>query len=137
MRFNLKPTFIKAVLIAFCLCSTSVLPASFEYLYIESNEGNSSGGHSAIQFGDEIYHYQHHDSGFIRLLRQDKNEFHFLYRYLQNRRIHLNHVEVSDETFKLLNEHFKLQFQAQEQQFKHLNALHKDRALLRLSLIHI
>lgn len=131
MRFNLKPTFIKAVLIAFCLCSTSVLPASFEYLYIESNEGNSSGGHSAIQFGDEIYHYQHHDSGFIRLLRQDKNEFHFLYRYLQNRRIHLNHVEVSDETFKLLNEHFKLQFQAQEQQFKHLNALHKDRALLR------
>ena len=105
--------------------------ASFGYLYIESSEGNSSGGHSAIQFGDEIYHYQHHDSGLIRLLRQDKQEFHFLYRFLQNRRIHLSHIEVTEETFNRLKEYFKLQFLAQDQQFKQLNDLHKDRVLLR------
>ena len=131
MRFSLKPVFINTAFIALFLCSAPVSAASFEYLYVEANEGNSSGGHSAIQFGDEIYHYQHHDSGLIRLLRQDKPEFHFLYRFLQNRRIHLIHVEVSDETFNLLKEHFKLQFLAQDQQFKQLNDLHKDRVLLR------
>ena len=131
MRFNLKPFFINAALIGIFLCPASASGASFEYLYVEANEGNSSGGHSAIQFGDEIYHFQHHDSGLIRLLRQDKPEFHFLYRFLQNRRIHLSHVEVSEETFDMLREYFKLQFLAQDQQFKQLNDLHKNRVLLR------
>ncbi len=131
MRFSLKPVFINAALIGIFLCSASVSAASFEYLYVESNEGNSSGGHSAIQFGDEVYHYQHHDSGLIRLLRQDKPEFHFQYRFLQNRRIHLSHIKVSEETFDMLIEHFKMQFLAQEQQFKQLSDLHKDRVLLR------
>jgi hypothetical protein len=129
MRFKLKPAFIIVVLIA--LFPGTISAASFEYLYVEASEGNSSGGHSAIQFGDEIYHYQHHDSGLIRLLRQDKQEFHFLYRFLQNRRIHMSHVEVSEDTFNRLREHFKLQFLAQDQQFKQLNDLHKDRILLR------
>ena len=127
----MKPVLINTAFIALFLCSAPVSAASFEYLYVEANEGNSSGGHSAIQFGDETYHYQHHDSGLIRLLRQDKPEFYFLYRFLQNRRIHLSHIEVSDETFNLLKEHFKLQFLAQDQQFKQLNGLHKDRVLLR------
>jgi len=131
MRFSLKPVFINTAFIALFLFSAPVSAASFEYLYVEANEGNSSGGHSAIQFGDQTYHYQHHDSGLIRLLRQDKPEFYFLYRFLQNRRIHLSHIEVSDETFNMLKEHFKLQFLAQDQQFKQLNDLHKDRVLLR------
>ena len=129
MRFSLKPFFISLFLLA--IFPSAALAASFEYLYLEASEGNSSGGHSAIQFGDEIYHYQHHDSGLIRLLRQDKQEFHFLYRFLQNRRIHLSHVEVTEETFNRLGEYFKWQFLAQEQQFKQLNDLHKERLLLR------
>lgn len=131
MHYSLKPFFIHAVLVAFFLCPFPASAVSFGYLYIEASEGNSSGGHSAIQFGDEIYHYQHHDSGLIRLLKQDKAEFHFLYRFLQNRPIHLSRVEVSRDTFDILRDYFKLQFLAQEQQFKQLNTLHKDRLLLR------
>ena len=129
MRFSLKPFLISLFLLA--IFPGAALAASFEYLYLEASEGNSSGGHSAIQFGDEIYHYQHHDSGLIRLLRQDKQEFHFQYRFLQNRRIHLSHIEVSEETFNRLGEYFKWQFLAQEQQFKQLNDLYKERLLLR------
>ncbi len=128
MRFSLIPALISIVLAG--LVAGPASAASFEYLYIEASEGNSSGGHSAIQFGDEIYHYQHHDSGLIRLLRQDKAEFHFLYRFLQNRPIHLSHIEVSEETFTLLRDYFKLQSLAQDQQFKQLDAIHKDRVLL-------
>ncbi|MGZ8237670.1 MAG: hypothetical protein ACXWTY_07330 [Methylobacter sp.] len=130
MRFNLKPFFINAALAALFIFSNPVLSASFAYIYVEASEGNSSGGHSAIQFGDEIYHYQHLDSGLIRLLRQDSNDFQFQYRFLQNRRLHLSQIEVSKETYNLLKTQFKLQFLAQAQQFKQLDDLHKDRALI-------
>jgi hypothetical protein len=100
MHFKRKYFFIGLVWIV--LCPSLVFAASFEYLYVEASEGNSSGGHSAIEFGDEVYHFQHHDSGLIRLLKQDKPAFHFQYRFLQNRRIHLNQVEVSEETFNQL-----------------------------------
>ncbi|MEQ1779587.1 MAG: hypothetical protein ABL863_13685 [Nitrosomonas sp.] len=118
-------------LVAICLCSTLASAATFEYLYVEANEGNSSGGHSALQLGDEIFHYQHLDSGFIRLLKENRQDFHFQYRFLQNRRIHLSQVEVSEDTLRRLRDHFKLQFLAQDQQFKQLHQLQKDRALLR------
>lgn len=48
---------------ALMLMSWAASPASFNYLYIEASEGNSSGGHAAIQFEDEVYHFQHVDSG--------------------------------------------------------------------------
>lgn len=132
MWFSDKPvSFHIALAVAICLCSTLASAASFEYLYVEANEGNSSGGHSALQLGDEIFHYQHHDSGFIRLLKENRQDFHFQYRFLQNRRIHLSQVEVSEDTLRRLRDHFKLQFLAQDQQFKQLHQLQKDRALLR------
>ena len=134
MWLNYKFVLFYIAFVAICLCSALASAASFEYLYVEANEGNSSGGHSALQLGDEIFHYQHHDSGFIRLLKENQQDFHFQYRFLQNRRIHSSQVEVSDETFLRLRDHFKLQFLAQDQQFKQLHRLHKDRALLHVLL---
>jgi len=131
MITRLKSFFVVTVFIALNFYSASVFSASIEYLYLEANEGSSSGGHSALQLGDEIYHYQHHDSGLIRLLRQDELEFHFMYRFLQNRPIHISHIQVSEQNFKKLSEYFKLQFLAQEQQFKQLDELHKDSVFLR------
>jgi hypothetical protein len=109
--------------------------ASFNFLYIEASEGNSSGGHAAIQFDDDIYHYQHIDSGLIRLFRQPKDEFHFLYRYLQNRPMHVARIEVGDDTFNRLRDRFKSQFLVQERQFKLLDDLHKERIFIR-HLLH-
>ena len=109
--------------------------ASFNFLYIEASEGNSSGGHAAIQFDDDIYHYQHIDSGLIRLFRQQKDEFHFLYRYLQNRPMHVARIEVGDDTFNRLRDRFKSQFLAQERQFKLLDDLHKELIFIR-HLLH-
>jgi len=120
-----------AVMAALVMLPPAAIAASFNYLYIEASEGNSSGGHTAIQFGDDIYHYQHVDSGLIRLFRQEKNAFHFLYRYLQNRPMHLSRIEVSEDTYNLLKDQFKWQFLTQERQFKLLDDLHKERFFIR------
>jgi hypothetical protein len=117
-------------LTALFFLSFPVRAAYFNYLYIEASEGNSSGGHVAIQFDDDIYHYQHVDNGLIRLFRQNKTEFHFLYRYLQNRPLHLSRIEVSEETLQLLKDQFKRQLLVQEQLFKKLEALHQDRVFV-------
>ncbi|WP_024299948.1 hypothetical protein [Methylomicrobium lacus] len=126
---------IPAVMAALVLLSPSLEAATFNYLYIEASEGNSSGGHAAIQFDDDIYHYQHVDSGLIRLFRQEKADFHFLYRYLQNRPLHQSRIEVSEDTLDLLKDQFKWQFLTQERQFKRLDDLHRDRLFIR-HLLH-
>ncbi|MGR9036048.1 MAG: hypothetical protein ACU83O_05605 [Gammaproteobacteria bacterium] len=108
--------------------------ASFDYLYIEAGEGNSSGGHAAIQFGNDIFHFQHLDAGLIRLFKREKEDFHFGYRYLQNRPIHLSRIDVTEETFEVLKEYFNLKFLNQERLFKLLDDLHKDRSLIRYLL---
>ncbi len=131
MRSSLHALGRYAVMAALVFLPSAVTAASFNYLYIEASEGNSSGGHTAIQFGDDIYHYQHVDSGLIRLFRQEKTGFHFLYRYLQNRPMHLSRIEVSEDTFDLLKEQFKWQFLKQEKQFKLLDDLHKERVFIR------
>jgi len=102
----------------------------FSFIYIEPGEGGSSGGHAAIQLGDEIYHFQHDDSGLIRLKRQNAAEFQFSYRYLQNRPLHLSRIELSPASYELLLAQFKTTFWAQQRQFEQLNQLRHDRSLL-------
>ncbi len=102
---------------------------TFQYIYIEANEGQSSGGHVAVQFEDEVFHYQYTGS-LIRLVRENAEEFRFDYRYLQNRTLHVADIQVSAQTFSRLQSHFKRQFWDQDRQFKRLQALENDRLLL-------
>jgi hypothetical protein len=45
-------------------------PARFiDYVYVEANEGDSSGGHTAIRFDRETFHFQHEEPGIIRVRR--------------------------------------------------------------------
>ena len=127
--------FFLALIMAGCyLLFPACKAASFNFLYIEASEGNSSGGHAAVQFGNEIYHFQHLDSGLIRLFRREAEDFHFLYRYLQNRPIHLSRIDVTDETFELLKHYFKGDYLTQESLFRLLDDLHKDRIFLQFLL---
>ena len=130
MRSTLHTIGVHALMAALVFLSPATAASSFNYIYIEASEGNSSGGHAAIQFDDDIYHYQHVDSGLIRLFRQEKDTFHFLYRYLQNRPVHLSRVDVSEDTFELLKDQFKWQFLTQERQFSLLDELQKDKIFI-------
>jgi len=111
------------------LLGNTVNADTFQYLYIEANEGSSSGGHVAVQFGDDVFHYQF-KGGLIRLFKQDADGFRFDYRVLQNRTLHIADVDVSASTFNLLQDQFKLLFWQQDRQFKQLQAAEKDHQLL-------
>lgn len=116
-------------LLALTLVLSNASANTFKFLYIEANEGNSSGGHTALQFNDEVYHYQYSD-GLTRLMKENSADFRFDYRYLQNRTIHVADIEASEQTLALLQDHFKQQYWDQDRQFKQLQSLQHDRLLL-------
>ena len=53
--------------LSLALAPGAAAAATFDYLYIESNEGGSSGGHAAVRLGDDTWHFQYaeivHGSG--------------------------------------------------------------------------
>jgi hypothetical protein len=102
---------------------------ALDYLAIRGNEGGSAGGHAAIRFGAETFHFEH-DGGLLRLKREDSLRFQHVYRTLQNRDIELSRVPVSRETYQLLRERFRLRALVQERQLAIEAELASDARLL-------
>ena len=69
-----------------------------DYLYVDSNEGGSSGGHTALRLGDVVYHYQYERPGVLHLEGEPADEFDARDRLLENRTIRLSRVPVDDDT---------------------------------------
>jgi len=106
-------------------------PARFiDYLYVESNEGGSSGGHVALRFENRVFHFQYAGAGFLRVSRESFEGFRRHYTLLENRPIHLARIPVTEETFHLVHDFFTRRRVIQHQYFRVLESLEGDRALL-------
>ena len=102
---------------------------SFDYLYIEANEGGSSGGHTAIRFGPQVYHFQNRD-GLLVLERERSGDFLFAYALLNNRTIHVSEIGVDQEIEARLAGRFLARYQTQAAQLAIYDALQRDLELL-------
>jgi len=110
-------------------------PSRFvDYVYVEANEGGSSGGHAAMRFGDEAYHFQHEPGGLLRLHRDDWQHFRDTYGVLENRTMHMSRVAVSAPTYEELRRRFGERYLIERRVFEQRDALRDDRALLQLFL---
>ena len=105
-------------------------PGFFEYLYIESNSGDSSGGHAAICFAKRCYHFQQDEEQTIRLHEDDSQEFEYRYRLLGNRTIHASRFEVSASAYERLQSAFEGRLLVQDRQYEVLDSLVRDRRLI-------
>jgi len=103
--------------------------SSFDYLYINANEGGSSGGHVAVRFGPHIYHFQNRE-GLLVLDRERAQEFLFSYALLNNRTIHVSQISIEDEVETRLADRFLRRYRVQEAQLAVRDALRQDRRLL-------
>lgn len=105
-------------------------PRSIDYLYIEANEGGSSGGHVALRFDADTFHFQQAGEGLLRLRRDDAAAFLLRYTLLGNRPIHESRIAVSDDTYDRLRAAFTRRLLVQDAQYEHLEALEADVALV-------
>jgi hypothetical protein len=101
-----------------------------DYLYIAANEGGSSGGHAAIRFERETYHFQHHPPGVLRLHRDDSVRFLNVYGNLENRAIRVSRIAVSDDTYALLRDRFNQRYLSDAAAFGALDAWHLEEDVL-------
>jgi hypothetical protein len=99
---------------------------SVEYLYIEANEGGSSGGHVALRLGDEVFHFEHRSPGILVLGRDGFEHFRHRYGVLENRTIHVSRFPVSEETYTLLVERFRRRLFLQSRHLAVIEGLHDD-----------
>ena len=111
------------------MSSTVLAASSVDYLYVEANEGDSSGGHVALRFGNETFHFQHENPGILRVRRFESAAFVHYYALLGNRTIHESRIAVSAETYSLLRDSFSRLLLVQDAQLEFRDALHRDAAL--------
>lgn len=110
--------------------ATAAPSRQIDYLYINASEGSASGGHAALRFGDQVFHFEHRDPGIIVLTRDRFDRFRHLYGDLENRTIRISRIPVSDETYDLLLARFSRHLVVQRQRLEALSAIRGDRALL-------
>lgn len=101
-----------------------------DYLYADANEGNASGGHVAIRFGDEVFHYEYRAPRMIRLRRDDFEGMRYRYTTLDNRTLVLHRIPVSEDTHRRLRDEFARRHLVQEQHLRAHDSLSGDRRLL-------
>ncbi|MEE9346404.1 MAG: hypothetical protein V3U88_12430 [Methylococcales bacterium] len=127
MSLNIQALVVLTLLISPMLSSAS---KSVNYIYIDASEGNASGGHVAMHFNDDVYHYQYVEPGLIKLEKQAVNDFEFTYRFLENRSLFLSQLAVSDQSYALLRDHFDFLYQIQQQHYAVSTELDREQLLL-------
>lgn len=118
-----------AIACAIPIAARASAPASFDYLHVRAHEGNASGGHVAIRFGDAVFDFQN-EAGLVVPRREDARHFQHLYRTLENRGIERSRVAASEETIDRLRDAFERRLLAQSRQVALAEALERDVALL-------
>jgi hypothetical protein len=128
---SLAPAALLALALALPLSSWASASdeASFDYFYVEANEGGSSGGHSAVRLGAQVFHFSNRD-GLLVLDREPTREFLHAYALLGNRDIHLSRVALRapdrDRIARALDAYYRIQAQQLDVQA----ALREDRELI-------
>jgi hypothetical protein len=133
-RMTLRGVVLTALLLWFATGGSARAESFINYLYVAPNEGDSSGGHVALRFGNETFHFQHEAPGILRLQRHDAAAFNYIYAGLGNRAIRENTISVSNGSYALLRDAFARLLVVQEAQLEIRDLLKRDVAFFGLLL---
>lgn len=103
--------------------------AFLDYVYVDSNEGQASGGHVGLAFGGQIFHFQYRDGGFLLPVRHATGAFERAYRVRENRNLRQHRIEVDQETYDLLRDGFNARYFESEVLLSELEELRAEEAV--------
>ncbi|EPG76414.1 hypothetical protein LEP1GSC058_1257 [Leptospira fainei serovar Hurstbridge str. BUT 6] len=96
-----------------------------DFVYVDANTGQSSGGHSALRMDDTIYHFQYYPDEIFRLIREPYERFSHSYNVYSNRSSKIVRFSLPNEGWEKIRiglDRLSLQ------QFKHLSNLDSMRS---------
>jgi hypothetical protein len=100
-----------------------------EYLYLDANEDQASGGHAALRINDDVFHFQY-NNGLLTMARDPWADFQLSYRGYQNRNISSTRLDISRGSFELIRASFVRRHLTQSRQIELLQDTDRDLALL-------
>lgn len=109
-----------SLLFFFCLLFNSSAIAdtqtySLDFIYVNSNIGEAAGGHTALRFGDSVFHYQFYPDGKFLLERESWQHFLLVYHELRNRSLFIASLALQNSDYNLLKNHFTHLLMQQQQ----------------------
>ncbi|EQA38446.1 hypothetical protein LEP1GSC047_2407 [Leptospira inadai serovar Lyme str. 10] len=96
-----------------------------DFVYVDANTGQSSGGHSALRIDDTIYHFQYYPDEIFRLIREPYERFSYSYNVYSNRSSKIVRFSLPNEGWEKIRSGFD---RLSLQQFKHLSNLESMRS---------
>ncbi len=97
-----------------------------EFIYINSNSGQSSGGHSGLKIGSYLFHFQYYDDKIFHLVREKWTEFLYVYNSLDNRKIFKTEIIVSKEDYENISSFWNQFYLIQTKQLEIKELLKND-----------
>lgn len=92
-------------------------PTTADFIYVDANTGQSSGGHTGIRVGNKVYHYQFFPDDIFHLVRESYDDFAFSYNILSNRTSVLTRLDWDPKEISILESGLNHLYLVQ---FKHL-----------------
>jgi hypothetical protein len=105
-------------------------PTVLDCLYITSTVDMSAGGHTALRFGQTVYHFQLCDGGLFLLTREPWSEFRYTRNDLGNRSITMHRIPLSRTPYDMIRENCLAFYLRQERRLQILHRLEAERDLL-------
>ena len=106
-----------------------------EYLYIDANTGQSSGGHTAVKFQDTVFHFQFFPDKIFHIVRETWKSFRYTYTVVENRNIVIYAIAVKKRDYEKVLQRFQHLYLAREKQIRQLQLFQTDLDIL-LALSH-
>ena len=103
---------------------------SLDYIYVNANTGQSSGGHSAIRLDDLVYHFQYFPDKIFHIVREPWENFHYVYGIQENRTIFIRKIILSKENFDFFLSRMNEIYLLQKKELDNLVKLDNDAKIL-------
>lgn len=96
---------------------------TLDYIYINSSVDQAAGGHAALRFGQTVFHYQYYADGYFVLVKDEWDEFRYLYNDLQNRTLAIAALPVPFATYQKIKTQFLSRYLLQRKRFAYFEQL--------------
>ncbi|EMK24935.1 hypothetical protein LEP1GSC008_3094 [Leptospira kirschneri serovar Bulgarica str. Nikolaevo] len=105
-------------------------PTTADFIYVDSNIGQSSGGHTGIRVGNKVYHYQFFPDDIFHLVRESYDDFAFDYNIISNRTSVLTRLKLSRKEVSALESGLNRLYLVQFRHLQNLEMLKKETKFL-------
>ncbi|PJZ25509.1 hypothetical protein CH352_17580 [Leptospira hartskeerlii] len=97
-----------------------------DFIYVDANTGQSSGGHSALRFDDTVIHFQYYPDEIFRVVRESYERFSYSYNTYSNRTSKIARIKISEEDLDKIRTGFEKLALIQFKHIKNLGSIRSD-----------